>query len=293
MFHVKHNNMTAEKTITTQDFLITNKKFKIIKDRETKVLKTSPAPKEKDMPLYYNTEAYASHQEKPNNLVSLLYMWVRKTSLKSKTRLISAISTKAGNLLDFGCGLGGFLTVTRARGWSSYGIEPHQKARTKAENTSGGVVFSTIKEAQKTNKKYDVITLWHSLEHVVDLKKTLAFLYNATKEKGKVVVAVPNHRSFDAKHYRKYWAAYDTPRHIWHFDQNSITNLFRKQGFVLERKRLMMWDAFYISILSEKYKRSRMVYFRAVIIGAVSNFLSLFTGESSSVTYIFAKESNT
>ena len=293
MFHVKHNNMTVEKIIITQDFLITNKKFKIIKDKETNVLKTSPVPKEKDMSLYYDTEAYASYQEKPNNLVSLLYMGVRKISLKSKTRLVSAISLKAGDLLDFGCGLGGFLSAARARGWSSCGIEPNQKARTKAENTSGGVVFSTTREAQKTNKKYDVITLWHSLEHVVDLKKTLTFLYSATKKKGKVVVAVPNHQSFDAKHYKKYWAAYDTPRHIWHFDQNSITNLFKKQGFVLERKHRMMWDAFYISILSEKHKRSRMVYFRAAIIGAVSNFLSLFTGESSSITYVFAKENNT
>ena len=293
MFHVKHNNMTVEKIIITQDFLITNKKFKIIKDKETNVLKTSPVPKEKDMSLYYNTEAYASYQEKPNNLVSLLYMGVRKISLKSKTRLVSAISLKAGDLLDFGCGLGGFLSAARTQGWSSCGIEPNQKVRMKAENTSGGVIFSTIREAQKTNKKYDVITMWHSLEHAADLKKTLSFLYSATKKKGKIVVAVPNHQSFDAKHYKKYWAAYDVPRHIWHFDQNSITNLFRKQGFVLERKHRMMWDAFYISILSEKYKKNQMVYFRAVIIGAVSNFLSLFTGESSSVTYVFAKESNT
>ena len=285
--------MRDEKHIMTQDFLITNEKFKITEDKETRVLKTTPTPKEEDLPSYYSSEAYASHQERANTPVLWAYMRVRKIAMKSKIKLISTFSTKTGALLDFGCGLGGFLSATHAKGWSSYGIEPHQKAKTKAKKISGREVYSTIGEAQKTNKKYDVITLWHSLEHVVGLGKTIRFLYNSTKKEGKVVVAVPNHQSFDAKHYKNFWAAYDTPRHIWHFDQKSITNVFKKQGFFLERKRLMMWDAFYISILSEKNKRSRAIYFKAAVIGVISNFLSLFTGESSSITYVFSKRNNT
>ena len=285
--------MRDEKHIMTQDFLITNEKFKITEDKETRVLKTTPTPKEEDLPSYYSSEAYASHQERANTPVLWAYMRVRKIAMKSKIKLISTFSTKTGALLDFGCGLGGFLSATHAKGWSSYGIEPHQKVKTKAKKISGREVYSTIGEAQKTNKKYDVITMWHSLEHVVDLGKTIRFLYNSTKKEGKVVVAVPNHQSFDAKHYKNFWAAYDTPRHIWHFDQKSITNVFEKQGFFLERKRLMMWDAFYISILSEKNKRSRAVYFKAAVIGVISNFLSLFTGESSSITYVFSKRNNT
>ena len=285
--------MRDEKHIMTQDFLTTNEKFKIIEDKETRVLKTTPTPKEEDLPSYYSSEAYASHQERANTPVLWAYMRVRKIAMKSKIKLISTFSTKTGALLDFGCGLGGFLSATHAKGWTSYGIEPHQKAKTKAKKISGREVYSTIGEAQKTNKKYDVITLWHSLEHVVDLGKTIRFLYNSTKKEGKVVVAVPNHQSFDAKHYKNFWAAYDTPRHIWHFDQKSITNVFKKQGFFLERKRLMMWDAFYISILSEKNKRSRAIYFKAAVIGVISNFLSLFTGESSSITYVFSKRNNT
>ena len=285
--------MTDKKHIMTQDFLITNKKFKITEDKETRVLKTTPTPKEKELPLYYNSEAYASHQERANTPVLWAYMRVRKIAMKSKIKMISSISTKTGDLLDFGCGLGGFLSATHAKGWSSYGIEPQQKAKIKAKKISGREVYSTIGEAQKTNKKYDVITMWHSLEHVVDLGKTIRFLYNSTKKEGKVVVAVPNHQSFDAKHYKNFWAAYDTPRHIWHFDQKSITNVFKKQGFFLERKRLMMWDAFYISILSEKHKKSRAIYFKAAAIGLLSNFLSLFTGESSSITYVFSKRNNT
>ena len=285
--------MRDEKHIMTQDFLTTNEKFKIIEDKETRVLKTTPTPKEEDLPSYYSSEAYASHQERANTPVLWAYMRVRKIAMKSKIKLISTFSTKTGALLDFGCGLGGFLSATHAKGWTSYGIEPHQKAKTKAKKISGREVYSTIGEAQKTNKKYDVITLWHSLEHVVDLGKTIRFLYNSTKKEGKVVVAVPNHQSFDAKHYKNFWAAYDTPRHVWHFDQKSITNVFKKQGFFLERKRLMMWDAFYISILSEKNKRSRAIYFKAAVIGIISNFLSLFTGESSSITYVFSKRNNT
>ena len=285
--------MRDEKHIMTQDFLITNEKFKITEDKETRVLKTTPTPKEEDLPSYYSSEAYASHQERANTPVLWAYMRVRKIAMKSKIKLISTFSTKTGALLDFGCGLGGFLSATHAKGWTSYGIEPHQKAKTKAKKISGREVYSTIGEAQKTNKKYDVITLWHSLEHVVDLGKTIRFLYNSTKKEGKVVVAVPNHQSFDAKHYKNFWAAYDTPRHVWHFDQKSITNVFKKHGFSLERKHLMMWDAFYISILSEKNKRSRAIYFKAAVIGIISNFLSLFTGESSSITYVFSKRNNT
>ena len=284
--------MTNEKHIITQDFLITNKKFKITEDKETRVLKTTPTPKEKELPLYYNSEAYVAHQERAKTPVLWAYMRVRKIAMKAKIKMISCISKKTGDVLDFGCGLGGFLSATHAKGWSSYGIEPHQKAKTKAKKISGREVYSTIEEAQKTNKKYDVITLWHALEHVVGLGKTIRFLYNSTKKEGKVVVAVPNHQSFDAKHYKNFWAAYDTPRHIWHFDQKSITNVFKKQGFFLERKRLMMWDAFYISILSEKNKRSRAIYFKAAVIGIISNFLSLFTGESSSITYVFSKRNN-
>ena len=284
--------MTEKTHIMTQDFLTTKEKFKITEDKETRVLKTIPTPKEEDLPSYYSSEAYASHQERASTPVLWVYMRVRKIAMKSKIKLISTFNTKTGDLLDFGCGLGGFLSATHAKGWSSYGIEPHQKVKTKAKKISGREVYSTIGEAQKTNKKYDVITMWHSLEHVVDLGKTIRFLYNSTKKEGKVVVAVPNHQSFDAKHYKNFWAAYDTPRHIWHFDQKSITNVFKKQGFFLERKRLMMWDAFYISILSEKNKRSRAIYFKAAVIGIISNFLSLFTGESSSITYVFSKRNN-
>ena len=193
--------MTDEKHIITQDFLITNKKFKITEDKETRVLKTTPTPKEKELPLYYNSEAYVSHQERANTPVLWAYMRVRKIAMKSKIKMISSISTKTGDLLDFGCGLGGFLSATHAKGWSSYGIEPHQKAKIKAKKISGREVYSTIGEAQKTNKKYDVITMWHSLEHVVDLGKTIRFLYNSTKKEGKVVVAVPNHQSFDGLIY--------------------------------------------------------------------------------------------
>ena len=289
MFHVEHTEMTEEEHIITQDFLTTNRKFKIARDKETGILKTAPTPSKQDLLSYYNSDTYASHQEKANTLLLWLYVSIRKTTMKSKTKLISAISTKTGALLDLGCGLGDFLLAAQAQGWNSNGIEPNHKAKTIAKKNTGREIYSTIQEAQKTNKKYDVITMWHSLEHVLDLSSTVKFLHNSTKKKGKIVVAVPNHKSFDAKYYKNFWAAYDTPRHIWHFDQKSIINLFEKEGFILEKKRRMMWDAFYISILSEKHKRNRLIYFRAAIIGAVSNFLSLFTGESSSLTYVFSK----
>ena len=285
--------MIEEEHIITQDFLTTNRRFKIARDKKTGILKTTPTPNREDLLSYYNSNTYASHQEKANTLLLWLYMSVRKTTIKSKVKLISEISARTGALLDFGCGLGDFLSASQAQGWITYGIETHQKARAKAKKYTEDKIYSTIQEAQKTNKKYDVITMWHSLEHVIDLNSTLRFLYNSTKKGGRIVVAATNHQSYDAKHYKNFWAAYDTPRHVWHFDQKAIINLFKKEGFILERKNLMMWDAFYISILSEKNRNSRAIYFRAAVIGAVSNFLALFTGESSSLTYVFSKSNKT
>ncbi len=277
------------KIINTKDYLVTGESFKISLDEQTGVLKTTPTPNPETLKKYYQIKRYTSYTSTPKTAVERAYVFVRKTRRAKKIKKTLSMLNGRGSLLDYGCGTGDFLLKAKEAGLSVAGIEPHQKAREAATLKTSAKIFRSKENAETNPNKYDVITLWHSLEHVLDLEQTTTFLKNKLNPEGKIVVAAPNHKSFDARHYKGFWAAYDAPRHIWHFDQNSIEKIFKKQGLVLKSKKTTMWDAFYVSILSEKYKGSFFPYLRGVFVGKLSNFLSYFTGESSSITYVFTK----
>jgi len=281
------------KTISTKDHMLTKHQFEIVPDNTTGVLKTKPTPGKTEIQKYYNFPTYDSYTDSPKTLIAVLYTLVRRITTKSKLKQIFSRHKSKGALLDVGCGTGVFLSKIKNEGWSATGIEPNHAARNFARKTNAQEVYSSKEDLKKTKKKFDVITLWHSLEHVHDLEETIRFLFNTLKAKGSVLVAVPNHRSFDAGHYKEFWAAYDVPRHIWHFSQDSIVNIFKKHGFEIKTKTPMFWDSFYVSILSEKYKEGSFPFLKGVFVGMFSNFLSFFTGESSSITYVFSKTNKT
>ena len=281
----------TNKNINTKDYLVTGESFKISLDKRTGVLKTTPTPNAESLKKYYQTQRYTSYTSTPKTVVEKAYVFVRKIRMRKKIKKILNILNNKGSLLDYGCGTGDFLLKAKNAGLSVAGIEPHQKARETAALKTNTKVFRSKEGAETNPNKYDIITLWHSLEHVLDLEQTITFLKNKLSPKGKIVVAVPNYKSFDAKYYKDKWAAYDTPRHIWHFDQASIKKLFSLHGLVLIEKKRSFWDAFYVSILSEKNKKSKVPFLKGLIIGRLSVFLSLFTGESSAITYVFSRAS--
>ena len=281
----------TNKLINTKDHLVTDERFKISLDEHTGVLKTTPTPNLESLKKYYHTEQYTSYTSSPKTLVERAYVFVRKIRMRKKIKKILKMLNGKGSLLDYGCGTGDFLLKAKDAGLIVAGIEPHQKARETATLKTNAKVFSSKESAETNPNKYDIITLWHSLEHVLDLDQTIIFLKKKLNPEGKIVVAVPNHNSFDAKHYKDKWAAYDTPRHIWHFDQASIERLFNSRGLVLIEKKISFWDAFYVSILSEKNKKSKAAFLKGLIIGRLSVLLSLFTGESSAITYVFSRAS--
>ena len=281
----------TNKIINTKDYLVTGESFKISLDEHTGVLKTTPTPNPESLKKYYHTERYTSYTSNPKTLVERVYVFVRKIRMRKKIKKILNMLNGKGSLLDYGCGTGDFLLKAKNAGLSVAGIEPHQKAREAATLKTSAKVFRSKESAETNPNKYDIITLWHSLEHVLDLKQTIIFLKNKLNPEGKIIVAVPNYNSFDAKHYKDKWAAYDTPRHIWHFDQTSIDKVFNSCGLVLIEKKTSFWDAFYVSILSEKYKKSAVPYIKGATIGKLSNFLSFFSGESSAITYVFSRAS--
>jgi ubiquinone/menaquinone biosynthesis C-methylase UbiE len=182
-----------------------------------------------------------------------------------------------------GCGTGDFLQLAQQKGWQVQGIEPNEKARQIA--ASKGVTFlSGTTEA--ADQQFDAITLWHVLEHLPNLEEQIMELKRLLKPNGTLVIAVPNYKSFDAKHYKQFWAAYDVPRHLWHFSKISIQGLVSQVDMQVVAVRPMKFDSFYVSLLSEKYKTGKMNYVKAFFIGLYSNWKGSQTNEYSSHIYL-------
>ena len=219
------------------------------------------------------------------NLLEIIYHTVRKTTLKRKLRLINKLAKK-GKLLDIGAGTGDFIQVAQQNGWNVTGIEPDDQARTIANTKTNNVVYNLEKLDQLETQVYDVITLWHVLEHLPNLEAHIELLKKLLKPNGTLIVAVPNFKSYDANYYKEFWAAYDVPRHLWHFSKNAINSLFDKYDMGVIKTLPMKYDAYYVSLLSEKYKTGRMNPFKAFYIGFLSNLKAKKALEYSSHIYI-------
>ena len=274
--------------VRCKDYTVSGESFQIVACGSCGFMYTDPVPSPAVIGKYYKSEDYISHSGTRKGIVAQVYHLVRNLTLRRKYRLISGL-TRGRNLLDFGCGTGNFLQLCLDHGWKVSGIEPDSEARQRI--APGISVFREWKDlAESENRKYSVITLWHVLEHVYDLKETLGFFNSRLEKDGALVVAVPNYRSKDAGQYGEFWAAYDVPRHLYHFDRDTLTNLAEITGFIVESIEPMWFDSFYVSMLSEKYRgRGTMGLLSAIIAGLRSNISARNTGEYSSLIYIIRK----
>lgn len=298
------NSQSLEVLFQCKDYAVSQEEFSILKDKEADLLVTSPQPAGEDLHKYYESADYISHTDSQKTVIDQMYQWVKKRALNSKLILVDYLAQEKGNLMDIGCGTGDFLVACKKNGWNTTGIEPNEKARKlgleKLESSSGqntdGSIFQDIKEYRETvekdkgETKFDVITLWHVLEHVPVVTEYVKELHNLLADNGTLVVAVPNHKSYDAKIYGKFWAAYDVPRHLWHFSKRSISLLFSQVQMEIIEIKPMKWDAFYVSLLSEKYKNGKVNYLKAFYNGLVSNRNGKATGEYSSLIYVLKKK---
>lgn len=231
---------------------------------------TSPRPQNNDLGAFYESDEYISHSNTKKGLISRLYQSVRNRTLSQKLELINSRQAK-GALLDIGCGTGEFLNVVQNDGWNVRGIEPGDKARQSAIDNYKLDVRPEEALKDVANNTMDVITMWHVLEHVPDLAGRITELKNILKQDGLLIVAVPNRNSHDAQYYGKNWAAYDVPRHLWHFRPNDIRALFAPHGFEVKEVLPMKYDSYYVSMLSEKYVTGSINYFAAFRRGWASN----------------------
>lgn len=264
-----------------KDYSVSKEDFELIYNPVYDLFKTNPIPK--DLDSYYQSQDYISHTDHKRSLFEKVYHLVKEYTLSSKERKIASYLTKKGKLLDIGAGTGDFLAYCKIKKWEVLGIEPNLQAKELARKK--GVPFIEDTTELSTNS-FDVITLWHVLEHVEDLEKQLSELRRIAKPNGLIIIAVPNFKSYDAKYYKESWAAYDVPRHIWHFSKKSIQKLFSEKEMKLIATHPMYFDSFYVSMLSEKYKTGKINFIKAFYIGLLSNCKAAFSKEYSSHIYV-------
>ncbi len=276
--------------LQAKDFTVSRETFTIKECEECGFKFTSPRPPDSEIGKYYKSESYISHTNTNKGLISKLYKMVRNKTLKEKRVLIEQYASK-GNHLDYGCGTGMFAKVCKDNGWNTFGIEPDDDARKFATENNGVTAFSSLDKAQTyiTETKFNVITLWHVLEHVSDMTTTLSFFKEKLNDNGALIIAVPNCNSYDAKYYKEFWAAYDVPRHLHHFTEKDMVKLISSYGFKHIQSLPMRFDSYYVSMLSEKYKTGSSGLIKAFLTGWKSNRMAKGANEYSSVIYVFKK----
>lgn len=285
----KYTSLSPQKVFyNVKDYSVSGEQFDLLFDEERDMLVTFPCPKPDEISRYYQSKDYISHTDSRKGLRENLYFIVKRYMLKKKLSWINKKFPSKGKLLDVGAGTGDFLLEARKAGWKINGIEPNDDARERAKEK--GVELFENTEKFKSNK-FDVITLWHVLEHVHDLRTQIIEYEHLLKKNGLLLIAVPNFKSYDAQYYKEHWAAFDVPRHLWHFSQNSFRHLIEGTSFKQSDSKPLIFDSFYVAMLSEKYKMGRSNYLKAFFIGLRSNLKARTTSEYSSIAYFFRKVS--
>ena len=282
------NKSNFSKHLESKDFSVSKESFVVVSCDTCDFHFTNPRPSDENLGKYYISDHYISHNNTRRTLFEKIYQLVRRIAINGKFRLISTFF-RSGRILDVGCGTGDFLNKCKSKNWETKGVEPSEIARNQAINNHKLDVEEST-DLSKLEGEFDIITMWHVLEHVPILNETLVQFNQLLSKKGKIIIAVPNLESYDAKYYKEYWAAYDLTIHLYHFSKKSICTLFEKHGFSLRKTKGMKFDSFYVSMLSEEHISGKKNFIKSVFVGVISNLYGFFgkRGFSSSI-YVFER----
>lgn len=295
LIHYTHcpvcNSPDISNIFSVKDHTVSGESFLLIECNSCTLRFTQDFPDESSISHYYKSEDYISHTNVSKGLINRLYQSVRKRTLKQKRKLIEkATGVRKGNLLDVGSGTGAFVNEMMLADWKVTGLEPDNDARAVGKQLYNIELSDINQFYQLPANTFDAITMWHVLEHVHDLQGYIAQLKVLLKEKGKLFIAVPNYTSKDASIYKEHWAAYDVPRHLYHFSPQSMQTLTEKHGLKILQYKPMWYDSFYVSMLSSRYKSGKTNLLSAFFNGFRSNLKVLGnTKRCSSVIYIIEK----
>lgn len=279
----------AQINLWLKDEFLSKEDFHICECLNCGLSYTMPRPNKEKIGEYYKSEEYYSHQENKKGFIPRLYESVKKVNLKHKYNLATQ-GLNVGKMLDIGCGVGDFLHTAEEHGWTCTGVEPSEDAKAIAKTKTKANIINSEDMEKIPDATFDLITMWHVLEHVDDLKWQIEQLHRLTKTKGRIVIAVPNYKSYDAQYYKELWAAYDVPRHLSHFNKNVLTKIFKSKNLELVQTDKLIWDAYYISYMSEQYKQHKFPLLKGAFRGCISNCKARHTNEWSSMVFIFEKK---
>lgn len=281
-------NPVSTPYLKVRDEFLTKEPFEILECSTCHLLYTSPRPAPDRIGAYYQSDEYLSHQENKSGFIPKIYEAVKSVNLKRKFRLATE-GLPVGKMLEIGCGVGDFLLLAKNNGWDITGIEPSANAKAIAQQRLGFLPLDPSETASLDSYSFDVITMWHVLEHVDNLMEQAMQIARLLKPHGRLVIAVPNYQSYDAIYYKEKWAAWDVPRHLNHFNQDTLCRIFADPLFKFIDCQGLKWDSYYISYLSEKYLDHRLPLVRGVMRGAISNVKAHRSGMYSSLVYRFSK----
>lgn len=274
--------------LETEDYFFTKEKFNLSKCKSCGFVFTNPVPLDSEIGKYYETEKYFSHNSDNKGVFSKIYSQVRNLNLKNKYNIIERYKS-SGKLLDIGCGTGEFLNFGLKNNWKVKGIEPNENAR-KFSITNYGIEVGDENELNKMdNNLFDVVTMWHVLEHVSSLNERMLTISKILRKDGIAIIALPMIDSPDSIKFGKYWAGLDVPRHLYHFSANSFEKLATENNFNVIDKYPMKFDSFYVSWLSRQAKENSFAFLRGVIDGFISNIKAKSNSNYSSMIFVLKK----
>lgn len=274
--------------LKVQDYFLSQESFTVMSCDHCHLLFTVPRPDPSRLGSYYKSEKYFSHQENTQGFIPRVYESVKKVNLRNKIRMASE-GLPVGSVLDIGCGVGDFLRGMQQAGWKVTGIEPDCDAQQIALKRLNTLPIPPDQSGTLANASFDLITMWHVLEHVEDLHHQIDELYRLLKPGGRLLIAVPNYKSYDAQVYREFWAAWDVPRHLNHFSSDTLRSIIKSKSFQDIDIQKLKWDSYYISYLSETYMKHSIPLLRGFLSGLCSNLHAYHSGQFSSLVYRFQK----
>ena len=289
------DSIQIESFLNIKDHSVSGETFGVSTCSNCGLLFTNPRPDLASIARYYESDDYISHSNSSKGLINRIYQFARHYAIKQKISLIEKIagSVSKKSILDIGCGTGEFLAACKEMGAECEGIEPNAGARNLAIKNHELKVSDLSLLDTKADQSVDFITMWHVLEHVHELRKVIRHLYRLLQPGGHCFIALPNPSSLDAQHYGTVWAAYDVPRHLYHFKPAVVKKGFSEAGFESITAFPMKLDAYYVSLLSEKYKRQGRAGLAALasafFSGWRSNRAAKKPEQYSSVIYVFRK----
>lgn len=279
----------AHSHLQLKDYFLTQEAFEIVECDNCHLLYTTPRPTADEIGKYYQSENYYSHQENKKGFIPRLYEAIKKVNIKHKFEIATdEFELKNdGKMLEIGSGVGDFLHYAEQQGWDCYGAEPSEDAVKILQTKTKINVVKPEQIEDFPDASFDLICMWHVLEHVADLRWQIAQLKRLLKPNGRIVIALPNYQSYDAQYYKDKWAAYDVPRHLNHFSEEFMRKELNNCGLAYIKSERLVWDSFYISYLSEQYCQHNLALLRGAWLGLLSNLKARKSGQYSSLVYVF------